>query len=91
MKKQNDYSFILKHGVTVYPVYQSEDVYIGNELVYARRNWYIEVNNNNSITRYKKSIGHGSKLNSEKTEKQINATIKHWVGLIKKKLKDGIN
>lgn len=91
MKKQNNYSFILKHGVKIYPVYQHIDEYAKGELKYSKNNWYIEIDNNGTKIKYSKSIFKGKRLIGEKIIKQIDSTVVYWVDLIKKQLKNGTN
>ena len=86
MRKPNKHSFILKHGVKVYAVYQNIDVKVKGLIVFHKDSWYIEVDNNGKIKRYSKVIGKGKTLKGHASGIKIKLTIDHWYEKIKSQI-----
>ncbi len=87
MRELNKQSFILKHGVRVYAVYQNNDVKVKGTIVFNKDSWYIEVDNNGQIKRYSKVIGKGKLLRHNTSSDKLQLTIDHWYDKIKSQLK----
>ena len=68
----------IRMGIKIYADYQHKDRYVKGVLAYEKDNWYVEVDNNGEITRYRKSIAKGKILKGKDALEPLQKTAKHW-------------
>ena len=83
MKKDNPQSYCLKYGIKAYPIYQNKDEYKKGVIAHEKGNWYIEVDNNGKLTKFKKSVGVGLKCSGVNFEIPLKKTYQYYMDQIR--------